>query len=197
MKKYVNGSIKRYLEDLSARKVAPGGGSAAALAASLGAGLNLMVINYTIFKNSSMARKLKVGQKNSLKKLTRFVDEDCEVFKRLMKALSRGKAADDDFISAASVPLKICHECLKSLRITYTATPLLNKNLITDVECAALVLFAAFYAAKLNVTINLKFIKDRAVRRKINVELEKMDKEIITRNEKISRTVELVMRGKK
>ena len=35
---YIKGSIETYLNDLSARKPAPGGGSAAALNAAIGAG---------------------------------------------------------------------------------------------------------------------------------------------------------------
>ena len=53
---YTKGSIETYLNDLAARKSSPGGGSAAALQAAIGAGLISMVANYTIdnlkYKNS-------------------------------------------------------------------------------------------------------------------------------------------------
>ena len=44
---YINKPLREYLDDLAARKPAPGGGSAAALAASIGAALLVMVLNYT------------------------------------------------------------------------------------------------------------------------------------------------------
>ena len=45
---YLESPLKTYLDDLAAKKPAPGGGSAAALAASIGAGLISMVANYTV-----------------------------------------------------------------------------------------------------------------------------------------------------
>ena len=44
---YIKGSIETYLNDLAAKKSAPGGGSAAALQAATGAALMSMVANYT------------------------------------------------------------------------------------------------------------------------------------------------------
>jgi len=54
---YLNGSIKEYLKDLAARKPAPGGGSAAALSAAVGASLISMVANYTVGNPSSKMLK--------------------------------------------------------------------------------------------------------------------------------------------
>ncbi|TBR15974.1 hypothetical protein EPO66_05245, partial [bacterium] len=45
---YINKSIKKYLEDLSAKKPVPGGGSASALTAALGSSLISMVVNFTL-----------------------------------------------------------------------------------------------------------------------------------------------------
>lgn len=46
--KYKTQSLEKYLNDLSAKLSAPGGGSAAALNAALGASLISMVINFTL-----------------------------------------------------------------------------------------------------------------------------------------------------
>ena len=45
---YNDRPIRDYLNDLAARRPTPGGGSAAALSAAIGAGLASMVANYTI-----------------------------------------------------------------------------------------------------------------------------------------------------
>ena len=47
---YRDSTLKQYLEDLAAKKPAPGGGSAAALTAAMGASLISMVINFTLGK---------------------------------------------------------------------------------------------------------------------------------------------------
>jgi len=47
---YKDQSLNKYLEDLSAKLPAPGGGSAAALNAALGASLICMVVNFTLGK---------------------------------------------------------------------------------------------------------------------------------------------------
>ena len=47
---YKNQNLTKYLDDLSARLPAPGGGSAAALNAAMGASLISMVVNFTLGK---------------------------------------------------------------------------------------------------------------------------------------------------
>jgi formiminotetrahydrofolate cyclodeaminase len=47
---YKEQTLKKYLDDLAAKLPAPGGGSAAALAAALGASLISMVVNFTLGK---------------------------------------------------------------------------------------------------------------------------------------------------
>ena len=47
---YKDSLVKTYLDDLSAKLPAPGGGSAAALSAAMGAGLISMVVNFTLGK---------------------------------------------------------------------------------------------------------------------------------------------------
>ena len=55
---YNDSSLKQYLNDLAAKLPAPGGGSAAALTAALGASLISMVLNFTIGKTKSTIFKL-------------------------------------------------------------------------------------------------------------------------------------------
>ena len=48
---YRNQSIKKYLDDLAAKKPAPGGGSAAALAGAVGVALLSRAVNFTVGKD--------------------------------------------------------------------------------------------------------------------------------------------------
>ncbi|MFH1837754.1 MAG: cyclodeaminase/cyclohydrolase family protein [Candidatus Omnitrophota bacterium] len=174
---YLNSSVNKYLEDLSRRQMTPGGGSAAALGASLGAGLNLMVINYSKKegKEDGDLTSLKIQQEESLKRLKAFVDEDCRVFEDLMRTLSEKKDAERAYKAAASVPLCVCEECAGSLYITGELLSRANPNLKSDIGCAWHMLKGAFFSAKINVNINLKFVGDEAFCEKTRKRMEEME----------------------
>jgi len=159
---YSKDTVKRYLEDLSARRMVPGGGSVSALSAALGAALNLMVINYSVKEGKTEATltELRSRQQTILETLESLIDEDCRVFGQLMKVLSEKKDADKEYRDAAMVPLSVCNECIGSIAVTKNIIPYANADLKSDIGCAFHVLKGAFYSAKLNVDINLKFIKD-------------------------------------
>lgn len=188
---YLHGILHDYLEDLSARKIVPGGGSASAMSAALGAGLNLMVINYSIKEDIGKEEDkelivLKTKQEASLKKLKAAIDEDCKVFKDLMKSLS---AASEDtrksYEKAAAVPLEICRECLVSLSVTVSLLDNCNKNLLADVGCAAYLLESAFFAATLNVMVNIKNIEGGDFTQNARSEMERMGRTVNKMTEEV------------
>lgn len=163
MRNYLRESVGHYLNEVSARTIVPGGGSAAAVEAALGVALNLMVINYSIKPSLSTAAKkdllaVKKLQEKVLKTLVKLADRDSEAFTALMKALSSGKPARKAYVRAASVPLEVCKECLISIEVTRTLLVKGNRNLLTDVGCAAHMLSSAFKSARLNVLVNLKYM---------------------------------------
>ncbi|MFH1879136.1 MAG: cyclodeaminase/cyclohydrolase family protein [Candidatus Omnitrophota bacterium] len=167
-KLFIEGSLGAYLEALAGRTMVPGGGSAAAVSAALGTGLNLMVIAYSLRQDTSSVVQerllsLKKEQDESLILLEKYIDEDCIAFRSLMRALSEKRDAQAEYIAAAEVPFNICRECCRSISAGAYLAVNSNRNLITDVGCAAQMLKAAFYSAKLNVEINLKYISSRPV----------------------------------
>ncbi len=169
---YLNGSIEKYLKDLSGRNAVPGGGSVAALTASLGLGLSLMAINYSFGKGLSEEQEdkllaVKKMQEENLQELSSLVDKDCHAFKDLMDTLSEKKDAQDKYISAAEKPLEVCRRVLKSMEQMIDLLPSFNENLITDVSCAGYTLKAASLSARVNVLINLKYIKDNDFVKKV------------------------------
>ncbi len=166
---YINGSIKDYLDDLGANKPAPGGGSAAAMSAALGASLMAMVANYTVGNPKYKASETKAMA--ILNKLNVFiaalkglVDEDVKAYNKLSKGMKKFSKGSTElqiiYQEAIKPPLEICmitYECLKMCdRLAVCG----NKNLITDTAIAAILLEGAFFSAKFNVYINLKFITD-------------------------------------
>jgi len=181
MKNFSNLTITEYLEDLSAGRAVPGGGSAAALSAALGAALNLMVIGYSIKKtfaddDLNELKERELEEKQNLKRTTSFINEDAEVFSRLREAFLKKKIdKETEYIAAAKVPIEICRSACRSLRVTEYLAAHANKNLMTDVECAMHMLRAAFSSAKINAEINLKYVKDELFSQESKAELEKME----------------------
>ncbi|MBF0217187.1 MAG: cyclodeaminase/cyclohydrolase family protein [Candidatus Omnitrophica bacterium] len=177
--KYADASLTNYISDLSAKKSAPGGGSAAALAGAIGAALNGMVINFTIdkIKDRSLSGEfvaVKALQSDILKDLSGLIDKDCAVFNGLMAKLSRGKDAQPEYRKAAMTPINICEGTLASAKITFFLAVNGNKYLITDVSSAAHILEGAFSAAVENVLVNLRYITDRKYVLRMNKRLSSM-----------------------
>ncbi len=179
--KYLQGSLRKYIEDLSSRKMTPGGGSAAAVSAALGAALNLMVINYSSKKGETLNAELLVlqtKQAEKLKRLSSLIDEDCRVFRELMDAISAGGGAQKEYIAAAGVPMDVCTECCLSIEVSMVLLCNSNRNLLTDIGCAANVLLGAFSSAELNVKINLARVEDSDIVEGMTGKLERLRKDI-------------------
>lgn len=183
MSSFVEHSLKHYIDELSARAIVPGGGSAAALTAALGAGLNMMAINFTIDRERPEETPQEIlwtkdRQMESLDRITALVDKDCEVFKELMKALQSGEDTQIRYIEAAKVPMEVCRECHVSLAVTGQLLDKSNPKLATDIGCAAYTLKAAFASAKLNVEVNLRYIEDLSFIEKFEKEMAAWEKDI-------------------
>ena len=158
-----------YLNDLAARRPAPGGGSAAALSAAIGAGLMSMVANYTAgnpkYKENEekIAEILKKSEKYRFQ-LQALVDKDVEAYNNLSAGMKKiGKDSpemDKLYKEAMKPPFEICKIAAEALKSCERLAKYGNKNLITDTAIAAILLEGAFFSAKFNVYINLKYIKD-------------------------------------
>ncbi|MCG8431173.1 MAG: cyclodeaminase/cyclohydrolase family protein [Candidatus Omnitrophica bacterium] len=164
---YTAKSIRKYVQDLGAKKAVPGGGSAAALAGAVGAALLCMVIEFTRGKPQYLRHEKRLGQlAGSLGKarlrLLDYSDEDCEAFARgdRRRALAIPRAA-------ARLGLKVMQACPELAVIG-------NKNLISDVAVAAVLLEASCSAACYNVGINLASVKSRARRAALSSEIRRI-----------------------
>ncbi len=166
---YINGSIKDYLADLGANKPAPGGGSAAAMSAALGASLMAMVANYTVGNpkyKASEAKAITILNKldGFIASLERLVDEDVKAYNKLSKGMKKFSKGSTQlqmiYKEAIKPPLEICMITYECLKMCDSLAVCGNKNLITDTAIAAILLEGAFFSAKFNVYINLKCITD-------------------------------------
>jgi glutamate formiminotransferase/formiminotetrahydrofolate cyclodeaminase len=197
--------VNGFISELASNSPAPGGGSVAALAGSLGAALSSMVCNLTIGKEryTDVQDKIKEVLKKSeqlRKNLTKLIDEDTDAFNDVMKAFKmpketeeqkkkRSKAIQEGYKTAASVPLETARTCEKILDIAKVVAEKGNQNSITDSAVSALMAQAGVESAILNVKINLGSIKDDAFVKKISSELDKLQKNTINKTQKILKIV--------
>ncbi len=196
---YLNSTIKKYFDDLASNLPSPGGGSAAAVVSLSGVSCLLMVANFTVDKKGYEIVQEEI--KNIIAELTKnkteiekYIDKDVQVYNEVVTSFKlpkttpldveiREKKIQQALKNAALVSLelmKITHHCLlfaeKLLKIG-------NKNLITDVACGVIFLLAAVNAAKYNVLINLKSIKETYFVQEVKKEVKKIvtDAKIITK----------------
>jgi len=171
--KYKNESLDKYLDHLSAKLPAPGGGSAAALTAALGVALVSMVVNFTLGKPKYEKHQLELKEillraENLKKEFLNLVDLDVVAYK------------SKNIRSALNVPFMVCRLCYEAIKLCPTLIEKSNRNLISDVVVAAVLLESGFSAAYYNVEINLKYLKDKDFSHKVR-------KELLEKNRRVKR----------
>ncbi len=162
---YCDKTLKQYLDDLAAKLPAPGGGSAAALNAALGASLISMVVNFTLGKPkyAKYEKELKVILEKSEElrnEFLRLVDLDVLAYK------------SKNIRDALNIPLMVCRLCCEGVKLCPELITKGNINLISDVAVAAILLESAFQSAYFNVEINLKSLGDKILAGRIRKELK-------------------------
>lgn len=187
---YAAGTLEEYLADAASSKPAPGGGSVSALAGALAASMGEMAANFTKGKKKFAHVQDEIAEclgrlekcRGSLLKL---VDADVEAYVAVGAAYAMPKDTDDqkatraETIQAAlkaamAVPLAIVRECRVVAGTAAKLVKIANPNLITDVGVSAVLAEAACTAARLNVEVNLKYIKDPELRRELQPELDEV-----------------------
>ena len=172
----VDKSVRDFVTELASDSAAPGGGSAAALAGSLGAALTTMVCNLSLDEEKFQAvlpeiQAIRLQASALQEKLTNAVDEDAQAFNAVMEAYKLPKSNDDEkkirlatiqqsMKQAALMPLKVAGDSLEALKLAARILPLGNQNAASDAAVSGLMAYAAIQGALFNVKINLGFIKD-------------------------------------
>ncbi len=198
---YIEGKIVDYLDKLASSSPEPGGGSASALAAAIGAALVSMVANLTAGKEKyadvqdQIADLLKSSEAVRAR-LQELVQEDTEVYGVLAKAFKMPRETDEEKAKrneaiqaackeATMVPYAIAEQCLEVAKLSEVAADIGNVGAVSDAGVAALIADAAAQSAALNVKINLTTIKDSA----FNEDKWAGIKDILSRTQKLKETV--------
>ena len=207
----VSMTVERFVDEVSSSSPAPGGGSVAALAGSLGAALAAMVANLTVGKKGYEAAwtssSALAERAQALKAaLLAAVDDDTKAFDdvlaamRLPKATDAEKAARADAIAAAyekatSVPLATARLCLQAIELAEEAARTGNRNSASDAGVGALLAKAGLEAAILNVRINLPSVREGAFKAATLAEIAQLQRKSAGPLAKTLEAVEASLKG--
>lgn len=170
--------VSAFVDEVSSESPAPGGGSVAALAGSLGAALAAMVGNLTVGKKGYEASwaelsDLAVRAQGLKARLLAAVDEDTEAFSAIMEAMKLAKSSPEEknareealqaaYRRASLVPFHTAELCLEGIHCAAAAAEKGNVNSVSDAGVGALMARAGLEGAVLNVLINLGSVTDKA-----------------------------------
>ena len=169
--------IRQFLSDLASSAPTPGGGTAAAVAGAMGAGLAEMVTALTLAREKYAAshdamRPIAQAAAAAREELLALAREDAEAYdgvvaaRRLPRDTDEQKALREERISAANrraaeVPMRTARAAARLLDAMPELAEKGNPNAASDAGAAALLLEAAAQAALLNVAINLPGVSDQ------------------------------------
>ncbi len=198
-------SLGSFLDDLASSSPAPGGGSVAALAGSLGAALVSMVGNLTIGKEKFKdvepeVQALRAKSETLRYRLLAYIEDDVAAFngysaaarlpkETLEQKAARSAAIQKALMNAVNPPMNIAKACVDVLDLCLPIAEKGNVQAVSDAGVGALMAEAGLRAAALNVQINLGWIKDAEFVARKRTELETLMK---GRAEQKERTVQFV-----
>ena len=168
-------SLIAFRDATASAEPTPGGGSVAAVSATLGLGLVLMALEITQRKpapgSEAELSDLLARARKRLDVLSQHADEDVAVFRALMSSYKLPKQTDEEkgvrdrtiqeaTASATRAPLAAARDVVAGLELADRAAALAGKNVVSDVGAGAALLGGAVAAVLLNVDINLPGLYD-------------------------------------
>lgn len=180
-----------FLDELASINPTPGGGSAAAYAAAMGAALSSMVGRLTagrkkyIEVEDQMWNLIERSEKLRLD-LTDAVKEDSLAYLQVMNAYKlpknteeelkiRDNAIQESMIYAAYVPLKVAYKALYVMKNALEAALLGNTNAISDGGSGLFFAKAGLLSACLNVRTNIVNITDETICKQLLSEIKEIE----------------------
>ncbi|HEY7623931.1 MAG TPA: cyclodeaminase/cyclohydrolase family protein [Candidatus Limnocylindria bacterium] len=167
-------TLRAFSDDLSADSPVPGGGSAAAYAGAMGAGLAAMVARISLKKQSSAELSAFVEEADNLRAdFLRLVDDDSAAYARVAEAMKLPRKTDDEkktrqermqaaLLAASRVPLEVAETARRLLHACERGVLHASPMTASDIGVGALMAETALRGAALNVMINLASVKDAA-----------------------------------
>lgn len=166
--------VHEFLERLGSSDPVPGGGSAAALTAAMGAALVAMVAELTIGRpayaeHEATMRHLRFDALDRRTELLALAQEDATAYDAVVLArhmpkdseaerVARTTALQQAMQEAARIPLRAAVVASEVLDLAARIAPIGNRNAVSDAGVAAQLAAAGLRGALLNVRINLPYL---------------------------------------
>jgi len=180
-----------FIDELAAPTPTPGGGSAAAFSAAMGAGLISMVAGLTLGKKKyaeveAQMQAIRVHAEKLREELTYAVEDDAGAFEAVMGAYRLPKDTDEEktartasiqsaTLNAAHVPMHIAEDAVKVMELALLCVESANANAISDAASAATMAKAGLTAAGYNVRINVASLPDRSAGEQYLVKIRELE----------------------
>ena len=203
-------TVSAFLEALSSKKPTPGGGGAAALGGAQGVALGEMVINLTLGKKKyadveEEMQLLLIKLENIKKEFIRLADEDARVFAPLAAAYGLPSGTEEEkkhkaevlethLLAASLVPKAVMEQALEAIAIMDILAHKGSRLAVSDVGVGVSFLRSALLGAKMNVTINTKFMKQREIAIKLDQEADLLAETGMRRADEIYANVEAALK---
>lgn len=203
--------VEQFAEMLSSDKPAPGGGSAAALEAAMGAGLVAMVCRLTEEKAQFAryrAELLAVRERVETLRLALLdtMDRDTEAFLQVSRSFLMPKVTEEERAARSDAiqrglelctrtPLEVMHLATEVLELAATLPGRFNENAASDLGVAVLSLQAGLRGAWLNVCINVGSLRNQELAQSCREQGEALLARMMPLADQVGRQVEQVIQG--
>ncbi len=203
-------TVSGFLEELSSKKPTPGGGGAAALGGAQGVALGEMVINLTLGKKKyaqveEEMQRLLIKLEEIKKEFLRLADEDARVFAPLAAAYGLPSTTEEEkkhkeevlethLLAASLVPKAVMEQSLEAIAVMDILAHKGSRLAVSDVGVGVSFLRSALLGAKMNVSINTKFMKQRETARQLDQEAKALAETGIRLSDEIYADVEAALK---
>ena len=196
-------TAREFADELGSDSPAPGGGSVAALAASLSAALSSMVahLTYPKPKYAKIRKELNdvaVRAQACKHFFLNQVDDDTQAFNQVMAAMRLPKKTPEEQSirkaailkankGATQIPFDVLARCQETIELAEFVINEGNPNSLSDAGVAALMARAGADGAYYNVLINLASINDDDYVNTMKINATKIREDIVTRSQKLQK----------
>jgi formiminotetrahydrofolate cyclodeaminase len=178
------------LDAFASNEPVPGGGSASALAGSLGVSLLVMVAGLPKTRTDAPEEAADLAEASSRLRplrdaLTTLIDDDSAAYSAVLEAMRLPKETDEEKASrtqaigvamrrATEVPLETMRHCQQALRGAIVIARSGNPNAATDTTTGVELLRAGLRSASMNVDVNLRSLTDAGLAARIRTERDEL-----------------------
>ena len=200
------GSKTSFIDEVAPATAAPGGGSAAAYTAALGAALVEMVAGLTLGRKKyadaeAAMQAIRLQAAKLREDLTQAVDDDAAAFEAVLGTFKLPKETEEQqkarhaaiqiaTMNAAHIPLHTVSDAVKVMDLAARCAKDGNVNAISDAATGAALARAAVTAAGYNVRINLQSLDDTSAGQNMLADLQELEKQAETIELQIRNTME-------